>query len=146
MAMRRRRVGAKIADMSGSGAKQGRTPMTFGVAGYAIVRDSEAEALREVDRITDVKQSAARLCELRAVGGRDAVGARGFAEGLFGVESRAASGFVGTPEQVAERIAAFEKAGVDLVLLQFSPQLEEMEAFSKAVIGKNAGSLARTAS
>jgi len=33
-------------------------------------------------------------------------------------------------------MAAFEKAGVDLVLLQFSPQLEEMEAFSKAVISK----------
>jgi FMNH2-dependent dimethyl sulfone monooxygenase len=56
------------------------------------------------------------------------------------------SGLVGTPEQIQERIAGFERAGVDLVLLQFSPQLEEMEAFSKAVIGKNAGSLARTAS
>ena len=41
---------------------------------------------------------------------------------------------IGTPEQVAERIAEFEEAGVDLLLLQFSPQLEEMEHFSKLVI------------
>ena len=46
------------------------------------------------------------------------------------------SGLVGTAEQVAERVAAFEKAGVDLVLLQFSPQLEEMERFASGVIGK----------
>jgi FMNH2-dependent dimethyl sulfone monooxygenase len=44
------------------------------------------------------------------------------------------SGLVGTPEQVAERITKFEAAGVDLVLLQFSPQLEEMERFAEAII------------
>jgi FMNH2-dependent dimethyl sulfone monooxygenase len=49
------------------------------------------------------------------------------------------SGLVGTPEQVAERIAEFEQAGVDLLLLQFSPQLEEMERFSELVIRSNAG-------
>ena len=32
--------------------------MTYGVAGYAIVRDTEAEAQRELERITDVQQSA----------------------------------------------------------------------------------------
>jgi len=48
------------------------------------------------------------------------------------------SGLVGTPEQVAERLAAFEAAGVDLVLLQFSPQLEEMERFSASVIRQTA--------
>ena len=44
------------------------------------------------------------------------------------------SGLVGTPEQLKERIAAFEAVGVDLVLLQFSPQMEEMEEFAKRVI------------
>jgi len=46
------------------------------------------------------------------------------------------SGLVGTPEQVAERLAQFEGAGVDLVLLQFSPQLEEMERFAENIIRK----------
>lgn len=44
------------------------------------------------------------------------------------------SGLVGTPEQVAERIREFERAGLDLLLLQFSPQLEEMERFAEEVI------------
>jgi FMNH2-dependent dimethyl sulfone monooxygenase len=44
------------------------------------------------------------------------------------------SGLTGTPQQVADRIAAFEAVGVDLFLLQCSPQLEEMERFSEAVI------------
>jgi FMNH2-dependent dimethyl sulfone monooxygenase len=44
------------------------------------------------------------------------------------------SGLVGTPEQVAERILAFEANGVDLLLLQFSPQYEELERFAEEVI------------
>jgi len=42
----------------------GAGPMTFGVAGYAIVRDSEAEALRAGGPDYDVKQSARGYCEL----------------------------------------------------------------------------------
>jgi dimethylsulfone monooxygenase len=52
------------------------------------------------------------------------------------------SGLVGTPEQVTERIAQFEAAGVDLLLLQFSPQLEEMERFAESVIRKSAWAVA----
>jgi FMNH2-dependent dimethyl sulfone monooxygenase len=41
---------------------------------------------------------------------------------------------VGTPEQVADRIRDFERAGVGLLLLQCSPQLEEMERFAETVM------------
>jgi FMNH2-dependent dimethyl sulfone monooxygenase len=41
---------------------------------------------------------------------------------------------MGTPAQVQEQVAQFEGAGVNLLLLQFSPQLEEMERFSDAII------------
>jgi FMNH2-dependent dimethyl sulfone monooxygenase len=44
------------------------------------------------------------------------------------------SGLVGTADQVATRVAEFEDAGVDLLLLQCSPQLEEMERFAETVI------------
>ncbi len=43
---------------------------------------------------------------------------------------------VGTPDQVSERIDEFEEAGVDLLLLQCSPQLEEMERFAAEIIHK----------
>lgn len=44
------------------------------------------------------------------------------------------AGLVGTAGQVAERIIALEEAGVGLLLLQFSPQLEEMERFAETVM------------
>jgi FMNH2-dependent dimethyl sulfone monooxygenase len=44
------------------------------------------------------------------------------------------SGLVGTPEQVSTRLEEFSAVGVDLVLLQSSPQLEEMERFSAQVM------------
>lgn len=44
------------------------------------------------------------------------------------------SGLTGTPWQVQDRIAAFERIGVDFFLLQCSPQLEEMERFSESII------------
>ena len=37
-------------------------------------------------------------------------------------------------DQIKERIAAYEAAGLDLLLLQMSPQYEEMERFAEAVI------------
>jgi FMNH2-dependent dimethyl sulfone monooxygenase len=44
------------------------------------------------------------------------------------------SGLTGTPSQVRDQIREFEKVGVNLFLLQCSPQLEEMERFSEAII------------
>jgi len=56
--------------------------------------------------------------------------------GIFGSNRGLRPGLVGTPDQVAERIDEFEEAGVDLLLLQCSPQLEEMERFAAEVIQK----------
>ena len=44
------------------------------------------------------------------------------------------AGLVGTPDQVAEKVIGLEEAGVGLLLLQFSPQLEEMERFAETVM------------
>src|SRR5262249_19198249 len=53
------RVKEKITDMSERRARLNLPPMKFGVAAYAIVRPKEAEAQRELTRITNVKESAA---------------------------------------------------------------------------------------
>ena len=45
-------IAAKIADMKARRAAAGGPPMRFGMAAYAIVRDSEAEAQAELARIT----------------------------------------------------------------------------------------------
>jgi FMNH2-dependent dimethyl sulfone monooxygenase len=132
------RVGEKIADLRGRRAKHaGLPPMKFGVAGYAIVRETEREAAEEVRRITDVQQSAAGYANYQQWLAGTQLEQRVSLED-YSVSNRGLrSGLVGTAEQVAERVAAFEKVGADLVLLQFSPQLEEMERFAGAVIRRS---------
>jgi FMNH2-dependent dimethyl sulfone monooxygenase len=129
------RVGEKIADLRGRRARHANlAPMKFGVAGYAIVRETEREAQDEVRRITDVKQSAAGYANYQQWLAGTQLEQQVSLED-YSVSNRGLwSGLVGTAEQVSERVAAFEAAGVDLVLLQFSPQLEEMERFADTVI------------
>jgi len=43
---------------------------------------------------------------------------------------------VGTPAQVRERIEDYQAAGLDLLLLQMSPQAEEMDRFAEQVISR----------
>lgn len=49
-------IAPRIADMRARREGVGGAPMTFGMAAYAIVRDSEAEAKRELARITTVAE------------------------------------------------------------------------------------------
>jgi len=128
------RIRAKIADLSERRERFGLPPMQFGVAAYAVVRDSEAEAQKELARITDVKQNAAGYGNYQQWLANTQLDQRVSLED-YSVSNRGLrSGLVGTPEQVSERIAEFEDAGANLLLLQFSPQLEEMERFSAQVI------------
>ncbi len=128
------RVAAKIRDMEARRAARGLPPMRYGVAAYAIVRDSEGEAQEELARITDVKQNAAGYANYQQWLANTQLEQRVSLED-YSVSNRGLrSGLVGTPAQVAARIAEFEAAGVDLLLLQFSPQLEEMERFADRVI------------
>ena len=128
------RVREKIADMSARRELSDLPPMKFGVAAYTIVRSTEAEARQELARITNVRQSAAGYQNYQQwlAGTRleQKVSLEDYSVSNRGLRS----GLVGTPDQVADRIGEFEAAGVDLLLLQCSPQLEEMERFAEAVI------------
>jgi dimethylsulfone monooxygenase len=109
--------------------------MQFGMAAFAIVRDSEEEARAEQARITAMPATPPKGFDNfeqwlsgtqleREVKLRDySVSNRGLVPDL-----------VGTPAQVREKIAAYEEAGLDLLLLQMSPQAEEMDRFADAVI------------
>jgi FMNH2-dependent dimethyl sulfone monooxygenase len=128
------RVREKVADMSERRERLGLGPMKFGVAGYTIVRDSEEEARRELERVTDVRQTAAGYSNYQQWLAGTQLEQRVSLED-YSVSNRGLrSGLVGTPEQVAARVGEFEDAGVDLLLLQCSPQLEEMERFAAQVI------------
>jgi FMNH2-dependent dimethyl sulfone monooxygenase len=136
------RVREKITDMRERRAKHNRAAMKFGVAGYAIVRRTEREAQDELRRITDVQQSAAGYANYQEWLAGTQLEQRVSLED-YSVSNRGLrAGLVGTPEQVTERLAQFASSGVDLVLLQFSPQLEEMEQFAETVIRPGSASLA----
>ena len=128
------RVREKIADLSARRERKGLPRMIFGVAAYSVVRDTEREVQREVARITDVQQSAAGYDNYQQwLAGTNLE--RKVSLEDYSVSNRGlASGLVGTPAQVAERVAEFAEAGVDLLLLQSSPQYEEMERFAEGVI------------
>jgi FMNH2-dependent dimethyl sulfone monooxygenase len=130
-------VGRKIADMRKRREAAGLPPMTYGIAGYAIVRDSEAEARKEVTRITDVQQSARGYANYQQwITGSNLEQKISLED--YSVSNRGLrSGLVGTPEQVSEHLEEFAGVGVDIVLLQSSPQLEEMERFAAQIMAKS---------
>ncbi|HXA79496.1 MAG TPA: LLM class flavin-dependent oxidoreductase [Candidatus Acidoferrales bacterium] len=124
----------KIADMSERRRQRKLPPLQFGVAAYAIVRDTAEEVNAELRRITDVKQNAAGFQNYQQWLAGTQLEQRVSLE-EYSVSNRGLrSGLVGTPDQVKAQIAEFERAGVDLLLLQFSPQFEEMERFSEVII------------
>jgi FMNH2-dependent dimethyl sulfone monooxygenase len=123
-------IAAKIADMDARSDRD----FSYGVSGYVIVRDTEAEAQAELARILDVKASPAAYASYQDfVAGSQLESQVSLEE--YSVSNRGLrAGLVGTPEQVGARIREYEAAGVDLMLLQFSPQREEMQRFGEQVI------------
>jgi FMNH2-dependent dimethyl sulfone monooxygenase len=127
-------IAKRINDLSERRDKKGLPPMQFGVAAYSIIRNTEPELKKELDRITNVKEGSS--------------GYKNYQQWLSGtqldkhvslydysVSNRGlSSGLTGTPAKVQDKIGEFERAGVNFFLLQCSPQLEEMERFAEAVI------------
>jgi FMNH2-dependent dimethyl sulfone monooxygenase len=128
-------VAPKIADMARRRDEIGKERMRFGMAAFAIVRDTEEEARAELKRITAMPPSPPP-------------GFANFDQWLSGTELERElklqeysvsnrglrPNLVGTPEQIAERIRAYQAVGLDLLLLQLSPQAEEMDRFAEQVI------------
>lgn len=118
----------------------------FGMAAYVIVRDTEVEAQRELERITTVDPSSpgyASFEEFRAHSQLDIeLSKREYSVGTRGLRPN----LVGTPEQVAERILEYQEAGLTLLLIQSSPLHEELERIARDLIPLvNERSLAATA-
>ncbi len=127
-------IAAKVADLTARRAAAGGPPLAFGVSGYVICRDTQAEAQAELGRILDVRSSAEAYASYQDFVEGSQLESRISVE-EYSVSNRGLrSGLIGTPDQITDRLRAYEQAGVGLMLLQFSPQREEMARFGRDVI------------
>ena len=130
-------IGKRINELKELRDRKGLPPMKFGVAAFSIIRNTEAEVKKEIERITNVKEGSAGYGNyqqwLSGTQLENKVSLEDYSVSNRGLRS----GLAGTPDQIKEKVAEFEKVGVDFFLLQCSPQLEEMERFSEAIIQAN---------
>ena len=135
------KIAGDIEDMRRRRAEAGFDPdaMRFGMAAYVICRDTEDEAQAELDRITTIDYEAEGYesyddfvdnSELDSeVDLKDySVSNRGLRPDL-----------VGTPDQITERLQEYADVGLDLVLLQCSPMLEEVRRIGRDVLPRLEG-------
>lgn len=127
-------IGKRINDLKERREKKGLPPMKFGVAAYSIIRESDAAVKKELERITNVQPGTAGYENYQQWLSGTQLDQKVSLED-YSVSNRGLkTGLVGTPAKVKDTVAQFEDVGVDFFLLQCSPQLEEMERFSEAVI------------
>lgn len=113
----------------------------FGLNGFAVVRDTEAEAVAVVDeiiakadtdKVTDFGEAVKQAGS--ATGDKKGMWADSEFTDLVQYNDGFRTGLIGTPEQVAERIIEYKKVGIDLMLTGFLHVREEVERFGREVI------------
>ena len=127
-------VRASVTDMNARSERlHGRPVSEFGMPAYVIVRDTEAEAQRELDRITTVDPSSPGYASFEQFRQNSnlslELSRREYSVGTRGLRPN----LVGTAEQVAERINEYADAGISLLLIQASPLDEELERIAEQV-------------
>jgi alkanesulfonate monooxygenase len=131
-------AGAIIAEMDRRAAAAGRT-LRHGMAAFVICRETEAAAQAELERLSALRRAS-------VVGGDPDVAmhqAPPRPGPRVGINGGTDAGLVGTPDQIAARMAAFAAVGVETFLLQFHPTLTELERFGREVMPLIRGTFAR---
>ena len=130
------KIAGDIADMRQRRADAGFDPdaMQFGMAAYVICRDTEEEAQAELDRITTIDPAAEGYDsyeEFIANSELDSeVDLKDYSVSNRGLRPD----LVGTPDQIVRRLQDYADVGLDLVLVQCSPMLEDVQRIGRDVI------------
>ncbi|VEG38974.1 dimethyl sulfone monooxygenase SfnG [Mycolicibacterium flavescens] len=130
----------QIVDVRGHARTVGRE-VRFGLNGFIIARDTEKEAKETLKEIV-AKANRPAVEGFRAAvqqagnstGDRRGMWTDSTFEDLVQYNDGFRTQLIGTPEQIAERIAAYRKRGVDLILGGFLHFQEEIEYFGAKVL------------
>jgi len=125
----------KITDMKERRSALGKEPFqTFGMAAFIICRDTLEEAEAELARITNVQEGSSGYAGYKDFVNKSQLNVKLDLKD-YSVSNRGLRpNFIGTPEQIANQILEYEEVGLNLLILQFSPQLEEMKRFAEQVM------------
>lgn len=153
-------VAQKIADVRERAARHGRT-VRFGVRLHVIVRETDAEAWADADRLIsrltddDIARAQAQYASMDSFGQRRMAELHGgrrdrlvIAPNLWAgiglVRGGAGTALVGDAETVVERLKEYQDVGVDTFVLSGYPHLEEAYRFAELafpLLGKRAVTL-----
>ena len=113
-----------------------RSPLRFALAAFVIARDSDEEAQEELARgLGRVEADHREWQEVFEGADRDAVMFQRLqAIPAVGSNGGTAAGLVGSYDAVAERILAFNEAGIETFMLQFQPLEAETRRFAHEAI------------
>ncbi|SDD58568.1 dimethylsulfone monooxygenase SfnG [Nocardioides lianchengensis] len=133
-------ISEQVSDVGEVAQVHGRS-VRFGVNGFVVARDTEAEArdvLREIIDKADreavegfgsaVKQAG------QATGDKKGMWQDSEFADLVQYNDGFRTGLVGTPEQIAERMLEYKRRGVHLILCGFLHYLEDVEYFGTHVL------------
>ncbi len=132
----------QIADVRERAKKFGReNQIRFAVNGFAIVKETEEQAIRLLEEIQgkadkdaveafgdDVKQAGA------STGEKKGMWANSKFEDLVQYNDGFKTKLIGTKEQVADRILLLKSLGVDVVLLAFLHYEDDIEGFGREIL------------
>jgi alkanesulfonate monooxygenase len=141
-----------IADMGGRAARHGRK-LRFGYRVHVIVRETEAEARAAArtlvshldptvgDSIRNKSLDSKSFGVIKQVQLRDSADDEGYAEpnlwtGIGRARSGCGAAIVGDPDQVLEKLKAYQAAGIDSFILSGYPHARECDLFARYVLPK----------
>ena len=133
-------ISEQVRDVTDVATVHGRT-VRFGVNGFLIGRDSEAEArdvLREIVDKADREAVEGFGAAVKQAGQSTGDGKGMWQDSEFADLVQYNDGFrtglIGTPEQIATRMIEYKRRGVNLFLLGFLHYLEDVEYFGREIL------------
>lgn len=124
-----------IADLNARPRPAGAAPLRYGLSAFVIARETAAQAEAHLAHLFALAELDKPLREEQKQHiDPNAVMWRNFAQSArVGSNGGTAAGLVGSYDEVAQRIAAFHRAGIELFMLQFQPFEADMRRFAEEV-------------